>query len=198
MTRLLVAQPPPAETDPVSRIGGRPLAPAGIAWPRCKSCKDPMQFLAQLRLFETGGAGLPDRLLLIFMCQNRPGMCDDWSATSGANCALLVPPAGAPLAPPGGKHTLLSKVDGVGFDPIPVGQGYPDLVSDPRVLGRASGDPLWIQADDTPECACGKRMSFVAQLEDRGGGGINFGDAGVGYAFLCTPCLQARFLWQCG
>jgi hypothetical protein len=27
---------------------------------------------------------------------------------------------------------------------------------------------------------------------------INFGDAGVGYAFLDASGSRARFLWQCG
>jgi hypothetical protein len=42
-------------------------------------------------------------------------------------------------------------------------------------------------------------MRFVVQLEPKGGGGINFGDAGLGYAFACDTCAaEARFLWQCG
>ena len=43
------------------------------------------------------------------------------------------------------------------------------------------------------------RMTFAAQLECDGGGGINFGDVGCGYAFVCTACGdRAKFLWQCG
>ena len=68
-----------------------------------------------------------------------------------------------------------------------------------RVLGKLGGRPLWIQGDETPTCSCGQRMSFAIQLEDRGGGGINFGDAGVGYGFVCSSFpAQAKFLWQCG
>ncbi len=200
MGHLLVAKPAPEETASVTRIGGRPVAPPGTAWPTCKECKGPMQFVAQIRLSELRDPALADRLLLIFQCQNKPGMCDDWSAESGANRALLVAPGGTPLAPPAGKATALSRTDGVGLEPLPAGADYGDVVGGrPEVLGQAGGSPAWIQADETPTCSCGKPMRFVVQLEDRGGGGINFGDAGCGYGFVCSTCAdQARFLWQCG
>jgi len=68
-----------------------------------------------------------------------------------------------------------------------------------QVVGKLGGAPLWIQADETPNCECGARMAFVAQLECSGGGGINFGDCGTGYAFVCPSCRErAKFLWQCG
>ena len=200
MSHLLLPVAAPAEGAAVSRIGGRPVAPAGTAWPKCGGCSGPMQFLAQIRFAETGLAGLPDRLLLVFMCQNDPGMCEDWSADSGDNCALIVPPTGALLAPPPTGVTRLKAVDGVRFQPFPAGQDYPDaLGTQDRVLGQAGDTPAWIQADETPSCTCGARMRFVLQLEDNGGGGINFGDAGAGYAFVCDKCQdKAKFLWQCG
>ncbi|MFT4843492.1 MAG: hypothetical protein ACJAYX_003341 [Planctomycetota bacterium] len=41
-------------------------------------------------------------------------------------------------------------------------------------------------------------MLFFAQLECAGGGGINFGDVGSGYAFVCRRCTaSAKFLSQC-
>jgi hypothetical protein len=45
-----------------------------------------MQFLAQVSLadIEPGHAGL----LSIFMCQNDPGLCDEWDATAGGNRAF--------------------------------------------------------------------------------------------------------------
>ncbi|MBI2920997.1 MAG: DUF1963 domain-containing protein [Planctomycetes bacterium] len=199
MSHLLLPVAAPAEGAAVSRVGGRPVAPAGTAWPNCRSCKKPMLFLAQIRLADTGLAGLPDRLLLVFMCQNDPGMCEDWSADSGDNCALLVPPTGLTMPPPPAGVTLLKTVDGVRFQPFPAGQDYPvTLDSVARGLGQAGDKPFWIQADETPACACGARMRFVIQLEDNGGGGINFGDAGAGYAFVCGKCPdKAKFLWQC-
>src|ERR1043166_6013940 len=66
------------------------------------------------------------------------------------------------------------------------------------VVGKLGGRPLWVQADETPKCSCGRKMTFVAQLEGDAGGGINFGDTGTGYAFACPRCkAKAKFLWQC-
>jgi hypothetical protein len=79
-----------------TRLGGVPLAPTGFAWPVCRSCSGYMQFLAQVEPSDIPGA-VSDTPLLIFMCQNRPGLCDEWEPRSGGNQAVVVPPG--PVAP---------------------------------------------------------------------------------------------------
>jgi uncharacterized protein YwqG len=188
-------------------VGGRPVAPIGVAWPTCKTCDGPMQFIAQLPLAECDEVA-PKRssqTLLIFQCQNDPGMCDEWDAESGGNLAMIVQAeGGVPLEVPEGE-TLLPSESRLRFEAYQSKDGEsPDDAyceaadaPDSKVIGKMGGDPLWIQNDETPTCQCGATMSFVCQLEDRGGGGINFGDAGAGYAFVCPDCSdQARFLWQ--
>jgi hypothetical protein len=167
-----------------------------------------MQFLAQIALHETDISPLRERqqVLLIFQCQNDPGMCDEWDADAGGNLAVLQPASNTvPVAPPDGPTSLdgESKVLPVDYDDT-VTEETPDdsycsrIDSDSSVLGKTGGVPLWIQGDETPNCSCGERMKFVAQLEDRGGGGMNFGDAGAGYVFVCESCdVSAKFLWQC-
>jgi hypothetical protein len=190
-------------------IGGVPYAPAGTKWPTCRQCEKPMQFLAQLPL-DGADSSLKQargKVLMLFQCQNDPGMCDEWDANSGGNAALLTAADGreSMVVPPG--ETLLPAVSRVKYLP------YDDSVQvesdddnfcaalddhSSKTLGKLGGRPLWIQGEETPQCNCGKTMLFVAQLESAGGGGINFGDAGVGYAFVCTECDSAKFLWQCG
>jgi len=168
-----------------------------------------MRFLAQIPLAECDEV-LPNRSsqkVLIFQCENDPGMCDDWDAESGGNTAILVEVArGVPLQVPEGE-TLLPSESRIQFVPYEARPGespddaYCEAVDEPdsKVIGKVGGSPLWIQGDETPTCECGAGMAFVCQLECRGGGGINFGDAGAGYAFVCPKCSdQARFLWQCG
>ena len=41
------------------------------------------QFLAQVRLIESGEKDIPPGLLLLFHCQNKIGQCDSWSSKSG-------------------------------------------------------------------------------------------------------------------
>jgi uncharacterized protein YwqG len=205
MAQLLV-EDPAALGD--ATIGGTPRAPSGTKWPTCRTCGGPMQFLSQLPL---KSAGLPvemqDKVLLLFQCQNDPGMCDEWDANSGGNAALLVSPsASQSLRPPSGPTVLAreSRVRLVPYDDSASGETADDAycssvdAKGSTTLGKLGGRPLWMQSDETPQCSCGAKMTFVLQLEARGGGGINFGDAGTGYAFVCESCAtSAKFLWQC-
>lgn len=166
-----------------------------------------MQFLAQLPLSAHPDPQLAarDQVLLLFQCQNDPGMCDEWDASSGGNAALLCAAGGAAMAVPAGTTTLPSRstvafrhYDDQGGEETPDDAYCALLEDDPEVLGKVGGVPLWIQDDETPACACGRAMTFFAQIENRGGGGINFGDSGSGYAFVCMACRDgAKFLWQC-
>lgn len=196
--------------DTASSIGGLPIAPTTTAWPTCKQCSSAMQFIAQIPLSASDNPALADRpqTLLIFQCQAEPGMCDDWDAESGGNCAVLVPSdAVQTLAAPAGSTTLDARTP-VKFEPYDdsVEQNTPDdnycdTIDEhwETAFGKIGGVPLWMQGDETPSCICGQKMAFFAQLEAHGGGGINFGDSGAGYAFVCTGCLDtAKFLWQCG
>lgn len=189
-------------------VGGRPLAPPGGRWPTCRSCGSAMQFLAQLPLRECEDLKPPrnGQILLLFQCQHNPGLCEEWDPLAGGNAALVVEARGCtPLAVPPGE-TLLPAESRLRFVPYAPRAGdttddaYASAVDEPnsRVVGKLGGQPLWMQGDETPKCKCRLKMSFVGQLESRGGGGINFGDAGAGYAFVCSRCAnEARFLWQC-
>lgn len=205
MARLIVES---NETDYLTRIGGHPHQVTKFVWPKCRSCRGPMQFIAQIAMKETGTArfaGSP-LIALVFLCQNSPGLCDEWDADDGANEVVMVESGNATIVVPDGPTTLpgLSLVTLCDYDSDPNGEtdddGYIAACDrDAKVLGKLGGHPLWIQADETPECSCGRPMTFVAQLEERGGGGdINFGGAGVGYVFVCGVCeFLGKFLFQC-
>ena len=205
MAKLIVEVP---ASHARGSIGGAPLAEATTRWPMCRTCGGPMQFLAQLPLDECGISELASRgqHLLMFQCGNDPGMCDEWDANGGGNAALLVSDKTLQKleAPPG--PTLLDAESPITFqeyddsrqDESPDDAYCQALEADRRVLGKVGGRPLWIQNDETPSCDCGAKMMFVAQLENHGGGGINFGDSGAGYAFACPTCPRsAKFLFQC-
>jgi hypothetical protein len=178
-----------ADGSRVSRSGGVPLVPAGLSWPSCVTCSGPMQFLVQLL---PGDVPELDHMLLIFMCQNDPGLCDEWEPFGGGNRAYLVSQAEvAPAEPPTSGQIRLDAVTRLTFQPA-------DSSNAVHALGFVGGQPDWIQNDETPTCPrCSARMGFIAQLEE-GPTGMNFGGGGCGYAFACVRCLQAAFLWQCG
>jgi len=200
VTLLTYARDVPADA-PVLRTGGVPLAPDGFAWPTCAECGGAMMFLAHLPV----DAGV----VSVFMCQNDPGLCEEWDPAVGGNRAYLFPADAAlhAVAPPAEGETALTVV--TGLQPTPVAEdSYPaamkawtDSGNDRRdTLGQLAGDPHWLQADETPTCPdCEQRMKFAAMLEQGRDyqTGMNFGGDGWGYTFTCAGCARAGFLWQC-
>ncbi|MDH6111496.1 thiol-disulfide isomerase/thioredoxin [Kitasatospora sp. MAP12-15] len=220
MTILMIDAGPAAEDALLTRTGGVPLAPVGTVWPRCATCSGPMQFLAQIMLADLsrgvgGEAEQRGGVLVLFMCQNDPGMCDEWSPSEGANRALLFPVDGlvpVPLPELGAdddeEAILLGAVHTPAFEPV-VDPDYDRAHlawaeqtgrSSTDVLGQLGGSPSWIQNDETPSCpSCARTMPLIAQLEEGPdhATAMNFGGCGSAYAFACAPCERAVFLWQC-
>lgn len=210
-TTLMTYAGPVDDQALVTRTGGVPLVPAGFAWPRCATCGGPMQFLAQMLVdFPAAQGAAPDeRVLSIFMCQNDPGLCDEWDPVAGGNRGLLFPRTGLAVAPvPEEGEVLLSETCGIdcaAADAAP----YPEALSRwsqahgrpvTDVLGQLGGAPWWLQDDETPVCpTCAQPLRFIAQLEEGHDHrtAINFGGGGCGYAFACPPCGEGSFLWQC-
>ena len=210
---------PPDEGEPVTRIGGRPLMPAGGRWPDCQQCFAPMQFLAQVRLSDTGDPELGDGLLLVFHCDESGGMCEPFEPDLGSNLAVVCEITGdmAPLPIPAGEprgSRVLDRLDGVKLVPLdrPLPSGDPDDEIDDdedpyaeirrregeAIVGMLARRPDWIQDEQIPMCAsCRRPMRPVLQLECHAGGGINFGDVGCGYACVCPTCRTGAFLMQC-
>lgn len=204
MPKFLIEDP---SGNASATIGGRPLAPTNFVWPQCRTCSGPMAFVAQIPLRECEEPSIrrDDTCLLLFQCQNDPGMCEEWDANGGGNAAFLVPERErVSIVVPEG-NTLLAAESRLKFAPSEPKAGetavdaYCEALDAPdsHVIGRMGGNPFWIQGDETPTCDCGTKMTFVCQIEESAGGGINFGGGGCAYAFLCSKCPKsARFLWQ--
>lgn len=206
MAELLVVDSMPPLVALEHSFGGLPVAPVDsrFAWPRCRTCRGPMQFLGRLRIPET------PKLVLLFMCQNDPGFCDDWDANAGGNCAIVVqdgeltevqvPASGITVRQTSyGAHVVTWPSD----DYDAAREAWTRETGHKRrdVLGQIRGKPAWIQADETPTCdACGKLMQFLAQLEQgpEWQTEMNFGGGGCAYVFDCACAADtAKLLWQC-
>ena len=165
-----------------------------------------MQFLAQIRLDDVDpvSAGV----LSIFMCQNDPGLCEDWDATAGGNRALLFGPDATDTGPvPDDGVILLKETSAVDLVQVQTDDYLEAREQWARessrsvfeVLGQVGGQPAWLQNDETPVCSvCDQPMSFVAQLEEGHDHqtAANFGGGGCGYGYRCDTCRNAAFLWQ--
>lgn len=212
MLQLLINKPIGDSATAETCFGGLPSVPASydFTWPTCQTCEGYMQFLGQIRVPDVKDK--PAKLILLFMCQNDPGMCDDWDANSGDNKAMAVPAIDLALAkaPDTEDETIRAIRHGASIYESESDHYYEardtwielthKAASD--ILGQWLGEPCWIQADESPECnECSQPMHFVASLEQGPGNDfseMNFGGSGCAYVFDC-PCsdTSAKFLWQC-
>ncbi|MEU0275778.1 hypothetical protein [Streptomyces sp. NPDC006307] len=131
-------------------------------------------------------------VISVFLCQNDPGMWDDWDATAGANRAFVFTgPLSAATVPAEGD-TLLGAVTALR-------PHHPaDTPTAEPVLGRLGGEPGWLQGDETPGCpSCSTPMTFTAELEEGPDfeTSANFGGASA-TSSTAAPVNGAAFLWQ--
>ena len=203
----------PADSD-VPRTGGVPLAPAGFTWPMCGSCcGGPLQFFAHLPV-EYG-------VLSVFVCQNDPGACESWDATSGANRVYLFPREELqPVAVPEKGVTLLPATSAIRTHVVTLdpeeSDGHDELEPDAydlarsgwkrepeerfgkqrEVLGSLGGSPSYLEDDRLPACpSCTGTTEFAAHLEEgiSAQTAMNLGGQ-LGYVFVCRACREGAFL----
>jgi hypothetical protein len=167
-----------------------------------------MQYLGRISI---PGDVASERHVLLFMCQNNPGGCNEWEPGGGGNLAqvvvgpitkdVAVPTTGATLRETAYSASIVSSLL-EGYVAACKAWAKENGMALREVLGQIGGHPAWLQADETPSCdACNKPMRFLAQLEEGPDWrtAMNFGGCGWAYVFDCS-CGNPRgkFLWQCG
>jgi hypothetical protein len=210
---MSVARPTPlvfvpasgAVSEPVTKVGGQPVWLEEPQWPLSRETGEPMRFLGQFAL--EGG-----RLAYLFMTGDGDGeWVDGTYEPEGGENALVIQPGGripdfvtvegraaGPVAGPDHlphaadvrQERQRERQQGVGPDADVDAAGRHPW----QFLGGPGVGPRWLQGEETP----GEGWRLVVQL-DTGGLPfyVNFGDAGVGYAFLSPDGKEGRFLWQC-
>lgn len=199
MINLLINDPSKINILHETSFGGLPVKETDKAfeWPKCSTCNSEMQYQGKIKTdigFE-----------LIFMCNNDPGMCDEWDAESGGNKVVIVDDKNPEFFKPADSGLLLRETEyGVKLvtsDDDDYDSARENWGGNKRdILGKLFGEPDWIQSDETPVCdCCHKPMRFVAQLEEGPDyrTAMNFGGAGMAYLFDCKEGKTAKFLWQC-
>ena len=211
MISLLVSTPnPDSGASGETRFGGRPSAPeSSCDWPTCATCHGNMQFLGQVQVQRQDGS---NSLLLLFMCQNDPGLCDEWDANTGGNrvisivsqsLKLVEPPKDGDVIRPTlyGATIVDVDVDSENYDEAREKWASSTGQSAREVIGQIGGHPSWIQGEEVPSCdSCNLPMSFVAQLEEGPDWktAMNFGGGGCAYVFQCNcETHRSKMLWQC-
>ncbi|MFJ6083583.1 hypothetical protein ACIQI8_19505 [Streptomyces sp. NPDC092369] len=182
-----------AVRDAVTKVGGQPVWLAEPQWPLSRGTGRPMEFLGQFAL--AGG-----RLAYLFMTGDGNDSVDGTFDPEGGENALVVQPDGrvpefvtvddraeGPSAcadhVPGAAEAEGAEEDGDGENRRPW-----------QYLGGPGVEPHWLQGEEPP----GDGWSLVVQLDSgKLPFDVDFGDSGVGYAFLAPDGKEGRFLWQC-
>ncbi|MCI3273057.1 hypothetical protein [Streptomyces cylindrosporus] len=179
-----------AVREAVTKMGGQPVWIEEPQWPLSRETGERMQFLGQ---FALGGG----RLAYLFMTGGEDDFVDGTYEPEGGENALVVQPGGR--VP--GFVTVEQRAEGpsAGEDHVPRAAGAgADANADERpwqFLGTPGIEPNWLQGEESP----GADWQLVVQLDSCDlPFHVNFGDAGVGYAFLSPDGKEGRFLWQCG
>lgn len=175
---------------PVTKLGGRPWLPAGVEWPACRACGEPLRFILQLAAGD--GPQRRSALVSLFVCGDFE--CHPWSATSGANAVLLVPPGG--LAPRECAAPVVAEraLDLDAFTDPPDEEGAPKA----SWGSKTGGYPRWVQDDRTPSCAaCGLGLVPVLQLDGELDEALHPGDISLWFVAICpaecSPTSGAAF-----
>ncbi len=199
MIKLIVNDTHKEERSNEISFGGLPVKEVNstLEWPRCKTCQSEMQYQGKVKT-EIG-------LELIFMCQNDPGMCEEWHADEGGNKVLVLAAEELEIFNPTHPEIALRKTAYSGkvieMDVENYEEALDKWEGNARdILGSLYGEPDWIQGEETPSCdCCNEKMRFVAQLEEGTdhNTAMNFGGGGIAYLFDCSKGKTAKFLWQC-
>ncbi len=170
-----------------------------------------MTFIGQILLPTSLRAG-DQQMAYIFMTDS-PDVDGTWDPTLGENAVILQP---APFEPnvetesindgptvqtqvehaPSFIGRLLGTQPSKVWEPVEYSIQEHDMeFREDCLSSRIGGQPSWLQYDETPDDGT---WLFIVQIDSDTPFYVNFGDAGVGYAFIRDDGRSARFLWQCG
>jgi hypothetical protein len=203
-------------TAPVTKFGGRPVWLSVPQWPLSRALGEPMRFLGQVAIDRALFPNSRARMAYLFMTDfsDEEQITATWEPDSGENAVVLQPGEyRGPWVPRREGPTLYRMIEGWPREPVPCEFGValrpgedPDLdvrasadaghPLPPEALegNKIGGVPWFLQYPEYPR---GGPWRLLLQLDSaRVPFEVNFGDAGVGYAFLSEDGTAAKFLWQ--
>lgn len=209
--------------DAVTKFGGQPVWISEPQWPLSRETGKPMQFICQVELKKFGFKSEP-QMAYLFMTGDEEEFVDGTYEPDGGENALILQP-GTPAVPTdniGEGPTLYRMVKTAGMDRLQpescefqvevdaqedveflpetkmVGMSNEQIQAAKGVLeqNKIGGSPVFLQGDEFP---FEEGWQLLLQLDSCSlPFYINFGDAGIGYAFLNQDGTEGKFLWQCG
>ena len=204
MTARPVSEP---ITEPVTKLGGQPVWLDEPCWPLSKALGEPMGFIGQFVIYPEIFGETEARMAYLFMTDTFANVTT-WEPNAGENAVVLQPGEwDGPTAPLREGPTLNERI----FDSNhrfveQVSREYavdlqpgddPDTLEESEDVdeSKIGGTPAYLQSPEYPDAGVWRLLAQIdAAIVPTG---PNFGDAGIGYAFLSEDGKTARFLWQC-
>ena len=207
-------------TQPVTKFGGQPVWMDRPTWPISRSTGGRMEFMGQIVVEPELFGVPPDTMAYLFMTGDDEAgfFTNTWDPEGGEN-AVIVQPRGVPGVQTVPEPTGPSVRKRVGNGLVPCEFAVRlERGEDPAFVGD---DELWTNLDEVEREArhialegnkVGGTPGFIQGEQYPGDGSwgflmqldmmevpfhVNFGDAGVGYAFLSEDGRTGKFLWQC-
>jgi hypothetical protein len=210
-------------TDPVTKFGGQPVWLERPEWPLSKDLVRQMQFVCQIALDPDIFGVSPGRMAYLFITgESEDEWVDGTYDPDGDENSVIVQPGSTNAAETVAERegpSLYTFVDGRGWegtvpceysvnlepgeDPDYVGEHERvewseadfDAYENPLDGNKVAGTPGFIQADEFPEAG---PWRLLLQLDSMTVPFlVNFGDAGIGYAYISEDGRRGKFLWQC-
>lgn len=208
ITFVEVAQP---QSGLLTKFGGQPDWLTGPQWPISRATGEPMRFLGQIALDAELFGPLAGRMAYLFISDGITFVDNTWDAEGGENALIIQPGTTAgPTQPMAVGPTLFKMVDNLlthRRDPVAAEYAVvqtpgddsdeADLAEYPGtdIENKIGGRPVFLQGEEWP---AGGPWKLLLQVDSAAVPfDVNFGDAGVGYAFISADGKVGRFLWQC-
>jgi hypothetical protein len=153
-----------------ARIGGLPAWEESKPWPMCKTCDEPLAFVAQFDFrTSTIQRSLPGDVLLLHYCFD----CHPWRTVDGQATLTWqrVVPNSALITDRIIPQSLEDDDPGPAYgDPVVLDDFLPRTLTLPATM-KIGGHPIPIQNAEAPLDSLGRRMRFLCAI-----GGLNHGD----------------------
>ena len=209
----ILFQPAPAPiTEPLTKFGGQPVWIIKPEWPMSKETGEPMRFICQIALYPEIFGAVAGQMAYIFMTDGEDYVDGTWEPEGGEN-AVIIQPNGdnamtKPLATGPSLYQMIEQKGARLLQPVPCEfsvelklgddpeRGFEDDTNEAAYTEvKVGGTPIFLQGEEYPE---GDDWRLLLQLDSASAPFyVNFGDTGIGYAFVSVDGRKGKFLWQC-
>lgn len=210
-------------TQPVTKFGGQPTWITVPQWPLSRTTGKPMRFICQIALDPLIFGEILGQMAYLFITDDEEAfVANTFDPDGGENAVIIQPgtsdiPTQRLLTGPT-LYKMVSDLSGERLVPLSSEWAVEvTLDEDPEVIVEDeqahASDEAWTQFTSLwGEIKIGGTPAFLQGPEFPGEGNwrlllqldsesvpfyLNFGDAGVGYAFLSEDGTSGNFLWQC-